>query len=121
MQRNRIMCRYTYNCYSRFGSLSKSKHITNLLHKYKCSISNWMTKLKELLYIIFFVNLQSGGPNWKVLLGRRDGLVANQTGANSNLAGPTETIQSILTKFTSVGLNLTDVVSLSGILIFPRL
>ncbi|KAL1832020.1 hypothetical protein DCAR_0102037 [Daucus carota subsp. sativus] len=58
--------------------------------------------------------LLSGGPNWKVFLGRRDGLVANQTGANSNLAGPTETIQSILTKFTNVGLNLTDVVALSG-------
>ncbi|KAL8099489.1 peroxidase N [Apium graveolens] len=58
--------------------------------------------------------LLSGGPNWKVLLGRRDGMVANQSGANSNLAGPTETIQSILTKFASVGLNLTDVVSLSG-------
>lgn len=45
-------------------------------------------------------------------------MVANQTGANLNLAGPTETIQSILNKFIAVGLNLTDVVSLSGILIF---
>lgn len=82
-----------------------------------------MTKRKLCTYInrFLFANLQSGGPNWKVLLGRRDGLVANQTGANSNLAGPTETIQSILTKFTSVGLNLTDVISLSGILNLPSL
>ncbi|XP_023739774.1 peroxidase N [Lactuca sativa] len=58
--------------------------------------------------------LLSGGPSWKVLLGRRDGLVANQSGANTNLPGPTESVANIATKFLAVGLNLTDVVSLSG-------
>ncbi|XP_024983033.1 peroxidase N-like [Cynara cardunculus var. scolymus] len=56
----------------------------------------------------------SGAPSWKVLLGRRDGLVANQTGANTNLPGPNESIGIIAAKFAAVGLNLTDVVSLSG-------
>ncbi|CAL9081928.1 unnamed protein product [Musa textilis] len=58
--------------------------------------------------------LLSGGPTWKVLLGRRDGLVANQTGANSNLPSPFESIDTIISKFEAVGLNDTDVVALSG-------
>ncbi|XP_072990068.1 peroxidase N-like [Typha latifolia] len=56
----------------------------------------------------------SGGPSWKVLLGRRDGLVANQTGANSGLPSPFDPINTIINKFSDVGLNTTDVVSLSG-------
>ncbi|KAL9679090.1 hypothetical protein QQ045_016944 [Rhodiola kirilowii] len=58
--------------------------------------------------------LLSGGPSWRVPLGRRDGLVANQTGANSNLPSPFEPLDSIISKFTDVGLNITDVVALSG-------
>ncbi|XP_068662747.1 peroxidase N-like [Aristolochia californica] len=58
--------------------------------------------------------LLSGGPSWKVPLGRRDGLVANQSGANNGLPTPFETIPQIAAKFAAVGLNITDVVSLSG-------
>nr|XP_043631093.1 peroxidase N-like [Erigeron canadensis] len=58
--------------------------------------------------------LLSGGPSWKVLLGRRDGLVANQSGANTMLPAPFETVGNITLKFQAVGLNVTDVVSLSG-------
>ncbi|XP_009364156.1 peroxidase N-like [Pyrus x bretschneideri] len=58
--------------------------------------------------------LLSGGTSWKVLLGRRDGLVANQTGANSALPAPTEALDIIISKFAAVGLNIRDVVSLSG-------
>ncbi|PSR86872.1 Peroxidase [Actinidia chinensis var. chinensis] len=58
--------------------------------------------------------LLSGGNSWKVLLGRRDGLVANRTGANIALPAPTEKIPSITAKFAAQGLNLTDVVVLSG-------
>ncbi|CAK9171315.1 unnamed protein product [Ilex paraguariensis] len=56
----------------------------------------------------------SGGPSWTVVLGRRDGLVANQTGANNGLPSPFEPISNITAKFVAVGLNLTDVVALSG-------
>ncbi|XP_073150851.1 peroxidase 59-like [Henckelia pumila] len=56
----------------------------------------------------------SGGPWWKVLLGRRDGLVANQTGANVLLPSPFESLDRIIAKFADFGLNLTDVVALSG-------
>ncbi|KAK9999735.1 hypothetical protein SO802_019338 [Lithocarpus litseifolius] len=58
--------------------------------------------------------LLSGGPVWKVLLGRRDGLVANQTGANNGLPSPFDNLGNITLKFANVGLNVTDVVSLSG-------
>ncbi|GAA0144706.1 peroxidase [Lithospermum erythrorhizon] len=56
----------------------------------------------------------SGGPSWKVQLGRRDGLVANQTGANRALPSPFESLTSIIAKFDAVTLNITDVVALSG-------
>ncbi|XP_062205629.1 peroxidase N-like [Phragmites australis] len=58
--------------------------------------------------------LFSGGPYYDVLLGRRDGLVANQSGANNGLPSPFEPINSIIQKFNAVGLNTTDVVVLSG-------
>ncbi|KAL2540866.1 Peroxidase 59 [Abeliophyllum distichum] len=58
--------------------------------------------------------LLCGGPSWKVLLGRRDGLVSNQAGANVSLPSPFESLDEITAKFIAVGLNITDVVSLSG-------
>ncbi|KAM1472516.1 hypothetical protein ACFX13_029465 [Malus domestica] len=57
---------------------------------------------------------KSGGTSWKVLLGRRDGLVANQTGANRALPAPFEALDSIISKFAAVGLNVNNIVSLSG-------
>ncbi|KAK7265392.1 hypothetical protein RJT34_33012 [Clitoria ternatea] len=56
----------------------------------------------------------SGGPFWNVLLGRRDGTVSNGTLANEVLPSPFDPFDTIVSKFTNVGLNLTDVVSLSG-------
>ncbi|PON83913.1 Peroxidase [Trema orientale] len=57
--------------------------------------------------------LFSGGRSWRVLLGRRDGLVPNKTGADA-LPAPFDPLSDIITKFVNVGLNITDVVSLSG-------
>ncbi|CAK8564020.1 unnamed protein product [Lathyrus sativus] len=58
--------------------------------------------------------LLSGGPSWNVLLGRRDGTVSNGSLANVVLPSPFDPLSTIVSKFTNVGLNLTDVVSLSG-------
>ncbi|KAJ8574130.1 hypothetical protein K7X08_025935 [Anisodus acutangulus] len=58
--------------------------------------------------------LLSGGPFWKVLLGRRDGLVANFSGSSTALPAPFDSLNTIISKFQAVGLNITDVVSLSG-------
>ncbi|KAG2262939.1 hypothetical protein Bca4012_012643 [Brassica carinata] len=62
----------------------------------------------------------AGGPTWTVLLGRRDSLTANLSGANSGLPSPFEGITNITAKFTAVGLNTTDVVVLSGAHTFGR-
>ncbi|CAE6088705.1 unnamed protein product [Arabidopsis arenosa] len=61
----------------------------------------------------------AGGPSWAVLLGRRDGLTANLSGANS-LPSPFEGLNNITSKFVAVGLNTTDVVALSGAHTFGR-
>ncbi|XP_050215903.1 peroxidase 59-like [Mercurialis annua] len=58
--------------------------------------------------------LLSGGPTWKVPLGRRDGVTANITEADNSLPSPFEGLDQIIAKFVAVGLNITDVVSLSG-------
>lgn len=62
-------------------------------------------------------NLQSGGPQWRAALGRKDGLVANQSSAN-NLPSPFESLAAIIAKFAAVNLNITDVVALSGLTYF---
>lgn len=61
-----------------------------------------------------YCTLQSGGPSWTVLLGRRDGTTANRTAANEDLPGPTSTLDELKSKFSAVGLNTSDLVALSG-------
>ncbi|XAR62407.1 Peroxidase [Bertholletia excelsa] len=56
----------------------------------------------------------SGGKHWKVELGRRDGVVANQTAANTEIPSPSASLDAITSKFVSLGLSLTDMVVLSG-------
>ncbi|KAL2320867.1 hypothetical protein Fmac_029836 [Flemingia macrophylla] len=62
----------------------------------------------------------AGGPSWNVLLGRRDGLIANQSGANISIPAPTESLANISAKFAAVGLDTTDLVALSGAHTFGR-
>ncbi|XVF01202.1 hypothetical protein REPUB_Repub04eG0068100 [Reevesia pubescens] len=56
----------------------------------------------------------AGGPSWSVMLGRRDGTTASQQAANEQLPSPFEPLENITAKFTSKGLDLKDVVVLSG-------
>ncbi|KAI4298428.1 hypothetical protein L6164_031989 [Bauhinia variegata] len=56
----------------------------------------------------------SGGPFWPVALGRRDSITASQTAANQQIPSPFEPLENITAKFTSKGLELNDVVVLSG-------
>ncbi|XP_043692560.1 peroxidase A2-like isoform X2 [Telopea speciosissima] len=62
----------------------------------------------------------AGGPSWTVLLGRRDSLTANLTGANTAIPAPSENLTTLTGKFSAVGLNTTDLVSLSGAHTFGR-
>ncbi|KAF5738204.1 peroxidase 10-like [Tripterygium wilfordii] len=56
----------------------------------------------------------TGGPFWAVPFGRRDGLTASDSAANEQLPSPFEPLENITAKFTSKGLDLKDVVVLSG-------
>ncbi|QCD81784.1 peroxidase 72-like [Vigna unguiculata] len=56
----------------------------------------------------------SGGPSWEVPLGRRDSRDASISGSNNNIPAPNNTFQTILTKFQLHGLDLVDLVALSG-------
>jgi peroxidase len=61
------------------------------------------------------MHLQADGPNWKVPLGRRDGLTANQSLANTALPAPFHPLETLKKKFSDQGLDTTDLVALSGI------
>ncbi|KAH9618102.1 hypothetical protein KSS87_010116 [Heliosperma pusillum] len=56
----------------------------------------------------------AGGPYWEVPLGRRDSLTASLSGSNRNIPAPNFTFPQILGKFNAVGLDLIDLVALSG-------
>ncbi|CAN4089726.1 unnamed protein product [Withania somnifera] len=62
----------------------------------------------------------AGGPSWNVPLGRRDSLTANKTGAESDIPSPFENLTVLLPQFTNKGLDLTDLVALSGAHSFGR-
>ncbi|CAN4083346.1 unnamed protein product [Withania somnifera] len=56
----------------------------------------------------------AGGPSWEVPLGRRDSRSASLSGSNNNIPAPNDTFNSILSKFQRQGLDLVDLVALSG-------
>ncbi|XP_042489797.1 peroxidase 3-like [Macadamia integrifolia] len=55
-----------------------------------------------------------GGPSWSVPTGRRDGLISNATETLTNIPAPTSNFSTLVSKFASKGLNLKDLVLLSG-------
>ncbi|KAH7680959.1 Class I peroxidase protein [Dioscorea alata] len=57
----------------------------------------------------------SGGPDYKVPLGRRDSLnFATQNATNANLPPPTSNVSFLITTLANLGLDTTDLVTLSG-------
>jgi hypothetical protein len=65
------------------------------------------------------MHTQAGGPSWEVPLGRRDSRGASLSGSNNNIPAPNNTFQTILTKFKLQGLDVVDLVALSGKLTQP--
>ncbi|KAF7051599.1 hypothetical protein CFC21_059823 [Triticum aestivum] len=55
-----------------------------------------------------------GGPSWTVSLGRRDSDTASEALANRDLPAPSLAVTDLITRFAAKGLNLTDMVALSG-------
>ncbi|KAI3941666.1 hypothetical protein MKX01_018256 [Papaver californicum] len=57
----------------------------------------------------------SNGPGWDVhQMGRKDSLTASITDTNNNLPFPKEDLNTILAKFQKAGLDIVDMVALSG-------
>ncbi|KAL6885893.1 hypothetical protein ACP4OV_010154 [Aristida adscensionis] len=56
----------------------------------------------------------TGGPGWEVPLGRRDSLTASLSGSNNLIPAPNDTLPTIIGKFANQGLNIVDLVALSG-------
>lgn len=65
--------------------------------------------------------MQTGGPFWLVPLGRRDSITASEQAANTNLPSPFEPLENITAKFVNLGLDLKDVVVLSGLVNYQLL
>ncbi|KAL8510452.1 hypothetical protein ACS0TY_017315 [Phlomoides rotata] len=63
------------------------------------------------------VNLK-GGPFYKVELGRRDGRVSTKDSVPNHLPSPRFTVDQLLSNFAANGLNITDLVALSGTTIY---
>ncbi|KAG0590848.1 hypothetical protein KC19_1G131100 [Ceratodon purpureus] len=57
---------------------------------------------------------QAGGPHIDLAYGRRDGLDSFAPAAKTNLPGSTLQVEGLIENFANVGLNLTDVIVLSG-------
>ncbi|KAK4492997.1 hypothetical protein RD792_000036 [Penstemon davidsonii] len=55
-----------------------------------------------------------GGPSWRVPTGRRDGVVSNASEALAQIPAPTSNFSTLQTDFANKGLNLKDLVLLSG-------
>jgi len=55
-----------------------------------------------------------GGPFWKVPTGRRDGVVSILDEARNNIPAPFDNITTLITLFGNQGLDLKDLVLLSG-------
>ena len=66
-----------------------------------------------LVYAITGIGFQ-GGPFWKVPTGRRDGVVSNLTEARNNIPAPSSNFTTLQTLFANQGLDLKDLVLLSG-------
>ncbi|XP_010510594.1 PREDICTED: peroxidase 30 [Camelina sativa] len=56
----------------------------------------------------------TGGPSWRVPTGRRDGRISNSTEALNNIPPPTSNFTTLQRLFANQGLNLKDLVLLSG-------
>ncbi|KAJ6691036.1 PEROXIDASE [Salix koriyanagi] len=56
----------------------------------------------------------TGGPSWKVPTGRRDGTISRTSEAMNNIPAPTSNFTTLRRLFSNQGLNLKDLVLLSG-------
>lgn len=58
--------------------------------------------------------MQLGGPSWTVQLGRRDARTASQSAANAQIPMPSASLSTLISMFSSKGLNAAEMTALSG-------
>lgn len=72
-----------------------------------------------IIYIfLIFISFKAGGPSWNVLLGRRDGRTANRADAEAALPLGPDSLEILTSKFSVHNLDTTDLVALSGNVLF---
>ncbi|KAI9089201.1 hypothetical protein K1719_029480 [Acacia pycnantha] len=55
-----------------------------------------------------------GGPTWMVFLGRKDSVESSINGANQFIPAPNSSLETLIDKFKTQGLDIYDLVALSG-------
>ncbi|PIN18326.1 Peroxidase [Handroanthus impetiginosus] len=68
----------------------------------------------DILALVARDAVRQGGPFWRVPTGRRDGVISNASEAASQIPAPTSNFSTLQTDFANKGLNLKDLVLLSG-------
>lgn len=58
--------------------------------------------------------MQSGGPSYRVELGRLDGLVSTSSSVNGKIPKPNFNLDQLTSFFSTLGLNRMDMIALSG-------
>lgn len=66
--------------------------------------------------LLLFVE-KRGGPTWDVLLGRKDSLKSSFSGANQFIPAPNSSLEILIDNFKQHGLEIEDLVALSGIFV----
>lgn len=69
----------------------------------------------KLLHLIMHASMQTGGPAVQIPTGRKDGRVSAASNVRPNIVDTSFTIDEMIKLFSSKGLSLIDLVTLSGI------
>lgn len=64
--------------------------------------------------LLSYFSEKRGGPSWNVWLGRRDSLEASFSGANQFIPAPNSSLETLIANFKQQGLDIGDLVTLSG-------
>jgi hypothetical protein len=73
-----------------------------------------LTSVRPSVRLFLGLDLQAGGPGWRVVFGRRDSLTANMTLAEEDLPSALYSGSQLVSNFESKGFNLRQTIALSG-------
>ncbi|XLT54678.1 hypothetical protein HN873_047282, partial [Arachis hypogaea] len=89
--------------------------VVNLIKKKIEKICPRVVSCVDILALITEMSSEmSKGPNWQDPLGRKDSITTNFDLETSNIPGPTSNLPQLNSKFEKKGLDVNDLVALSG-------